>query len=207
MNDTPDRLISAATRLFAQAGFNGASVRDITAAAGANLGAITYHFGSKQDLYRAVLQHAFAPVVERLSSVRSVPLRTTDESGLDRVETIMRVLFRHIAANPDVQMLILRQVVQDQTLPGVARQTLGGILETMTAAVRQGQEDGSIRAGDPVLMAVSVMSQPAYFGLVRRLLAERLNEAAGAEVTVEATVDHAVRFVRAGLSAGAREDG
>ena len=46
-----ERLIEAARQQFARVGFDAASVRDITARAHANLGAITYHFGSKEALY------------------------------------------------------------------------------------------------------------------------------------------------------------
>ncbi|RZA13604.1 MAG: TetR/AcrR family transcriptional regulator, partial [Lysobacteraceae bacterium] len=44
--DTPALLLDTAEELFARRGYNGASIRDITAAAGANLGAVTYHFGT-----------------------------------------------------------------------------------------------------------------------------------------------------------------
>ena len=48
-------LVSAGISAFAEHGFEAASVRDITAEAGVNQGAITYHFGGKEGLYRAVL--------------------------------------------------------------------------------------------------------------------------------------------------------
>jgi len=43
---TPEALIAAGRALFTERGYDAASVRAITAAAGVNLGAITYHFGS-----------------------------------------------------------------------------------------------------------------------------------------------------------------
>jgi AcrR family transcriptional regulator len=47
---TRDRIFLAAERLFATRGFAEVSVRDITAAAGVNLAAVNYHFGSKDAL-------------------------------------------------------------------------------------------------------------------------------------------------------------
>jgi AcrR family transcriptional regulator len=55
---TSDKIIKAASRAFAEAGFQGASVRQIVARADVNQAAINYHFGSKEELYRAVLQKA-----------------------------------------------------------------------------------------------------------------------------------------------------
>ena len=47
---TKDKLMDAAERLFARRGFHGASLRDITAAAGVDLAFVNYHFGSKKGL-------------------------------------------------------------------------------------------------------------------------------------------------------------
>ncbi|HUP51685.1 MAG TPA: helix-turn-helix domain-containing protein, partial [Longimicrobiales bacterium] len=59
-------LLAAARRLFAQRGFDGTSVRAITREAGANLGAVTYHFGSKRALYAAVLEQGLRPIAQRV---------------------------------------------------------------------------------------------------------------------------------------------
>jgi len=55
--DTRDRLLEAGGAVFAEAGFRAATVRDIVTRAGANLAAVNYHFGDKEGLYAAVLQH------------------------------------------------------------------------------------------------------------------------------------------------------
>lgn len=59
---TPEALLDAAERLFADRGFRGSSLRAITAEADANLAAVHYHFGSKEDLLRAVLSRRIVPV-------------------------------------------------------------------------------------------------------------------------------------------------
>src|SRR5262250_3087304 len=55
---TRDKIIKAASRAFAVNGYEGASIRAIVAEADVNQAAINYHFGSKEGLYRAVLQAA-----------------------------------------------------------------------------------------------------------------------------------------------------
>lgn len=51
-----ERLLLTALKLFAERGFANTSTRDIAAAAGANIGAISYYFGDKLGLYRAAFQ-------------------------------------------------------------------------------------------------------------------------------------------------------
>ncbi|WP_210484593.1 TetR/AcrR family transcriptional regulator [Microvirga antarctica] len=56
---TRQSLIDAALVVFADKGYGAGSVRDITVKAHANQGAITYHFGGKEGLYREVLKATF----------------------------------------------------------------------------------------------------------------------------------------------------
>lgn len=54
-HETRTRLLKAATRLFAERGFNHVSVRDICKAAGSNVASVNYHFGDKLGLYRELI--------------------------------------------------------------------------------------------------------------------------------------------------------
>lgn len=53
---TRQRLLAAAAEIFAEHGFAGASVRDICARAEANVAAVNYHFGGKEQLFAEVLR-------------------------------------------------------------------------------------------------------------------------------------------------------
>lgn len=59
---TRDRVLDAAERLFAERGFEGTSLRAVTQAAGVNLAAVNYHFGSKEGLVAAVVRRAMSEV-------------------------------------------------------------------------------------------------------------------------------------------------
>src|ERR1700730_11484041 len=61
---TRAKIIKAASRAFAQHGYEGASIRTIVGQADVNQAAINYHFGSKEELYRAVLQTALRALMK-----------------------------------------------------------------------------------------------------------------------------------------------
>jgi AcrR family transcriptional regulator len=63
---TKDRILNEAENLFAQKGFHGVTVREITEAANCNLAAVNYHFGNKWNLYLAVFQFRWLPRARRV---------------------------------------------------------------------------------------------------------------------------------------------
>jgi AcrR family transcriptional regulator len=78
--ETRRRIIEVALRLFGERGFEGASTREIAAAAGVNAPALQYYFDNKEGVYRACAQYIaeaseahFAPVVDRIQRVADDP--------------------------------------------------------------------------------------------------------------------------------------
>ncbi len=60
--DTKSRILDAAEALFTEHGFEATSLRSLTTAAGVNLAAVNYHFGSKEELFQAVLTRRLDPM-------------------------------------------------------------------------------------------------------------------------------------------------
>jgi TetR/AcrR family transcriptional regulator, regulator of cefoperazone and chloramphenicol sensitivity len=58
IDDTRGQLLDAAGEVFAQSGFQAATVREICAKAGVNIALINYYFGDKLELYTEVLRHS-----------------------------------------------------------------------------------------------------------------------------------------------------
>ena len=57
--NTKEKLFCAAINVFAEKGFDGATVRDICFRVGANVSAVNYYFGGKESLYRSILEMMF----------------------------------------------------------------------------------------------------------------------------------------------------
>jgi AcrR family transcriptional regulator len=89
------RLIKVAMRMFADKGYDGITVRDISAAADVSVGLINHHFGSKEGLREAVDRYFIEQFEEVLFEARPVP-EGEDEGIAQSVEFTENWINRHI---------------------------------------------------------------------------------------------------------------
>jgi AcrR family transcriptional regulator len=200
-DDTRTALLRAGREIFAEQGYDGASVRAITARADANLGAITYHFGSKEALYHEVLRTMLTPLRDRVAEVSGV-----DATPLDRLDAVVEAYFLHFASHGDLPRLLMERIAAGQLPPPPVATLMKSILGILSGLVREGQSEGSVRDGDPVLLSLSLVAQPVYLTLVqaplRGVVGLDLRDPKG----FERLVRHARAFVRAGLTASPLPD-
>ena len=166
--DTRTALLEAARPLFARRGYTATSVRSITRAAGVNLGAVTYHFGSKRALYEAVLTQATQPLLDAVGETTGGPPAA---AATESIETALRRLLAAQREHDDLPGLLFQEAAAGHDVPEAVAKTLHQILEGLAALVRQGKTYGSVEAGDPVLTAASLLGQTLSFGLLWRTLA------------------------------------
>lgn len=83
---TRERILTVAERLFARHGFNGVSMRDLAAAAKVPLALVSYHFGPKKALYRAIFAWRYEALTEaRLARLGKVDLRGAKAKTVEQV--------------------------------------------------------------------------------------------------------------------------
>jgi AcrR family transcriptional regulator len=91
--DSRQRLLKAGEQLFALVGYRHATIREICQRADVNVAMITYYFGSKEELYRAVLEQSLRDSVERyLPPAHSLDDATPEE----RLYAFVMALLSHV---------------------------------------------------------------------------------------------------------------
>ncbi len=196
---TKDRILGAAEVLFAQRGFDGASLRQLTAAAGVNLAAVNYHFGSKEKLVEQVFRRRLDALnTRRMDALGQIEgcADTTIEDVLaayirpalelshdDSGALFMRVLARAFAEHDDRlrQFLsenyghVMRQFTAEfaRLLPQLAKRELYWRIDLVTGALTHAMSG---------------------FGMIQRPkdVSERAHR--------EQTAQHLIRFAVAGLT-------
>jgi TetR/AcrR family transcriptional regulator len=155
-------ILDAGEQLFARRGYEAATMGDIGAAAGLSRGAPAYFFGTKEDLYRAVLARAFTETAELVQAV------DLDADGFEEAatKTIGRYL-DFLSARPSFLELVVRECLEGGRFLHGLPEHLAAVAAAMQV-VEQGQV--SLRAElDPRHLLLSGISL-CWFPLIARPL-------------------------------------
>lgn len=191
---TPDRLLEAGRKLFASQGYDRTSVRAITRAARANLGAVTYHFGTKERLYHAVLERLFREMGDRLAVAA---VAAGDPAA--RIRAIVGAMFQFFREHPEAPRIVLQQITRGGSVPDAVASRLRANLALIAGVVVEGQAQGLFRPAEPIFGAFSIISQTVWFAVVRRTIPQ-VTSALGNPDLADRFEHHIAEIVNRGLA-------
>lgn len=196
---TRDALLAAARTLFAQQGYASVSVRQIAEAAGANVAAINYHFGSKRDLYLETVRLAMSGD-EKANPYDELKAEPVDEADARRqlVRFVRQFLNAMVAPEADrsCALLMMWEAVQpseaiDAVISNFIRPRHDLLVRLVTRLLPPE------RSGEAIWCARSVLGQILLYHSFRHFV-ERLPSPADGEnpapVNPEEAGAHIVRF-------------
>ena len=107
-DDTAKKILAAATKLFADKGFSGVSVREILQSAGVgNIGAISYYFGGKRELYLEILREHFKNA-HRIADL----INQRESSPVKKLEMIFSAIGETYKRSPHTTKILLTEINQ-----------------------------------------------------------------------------------------------
>lgn len=166
---TREALLEAAQALFAERGYDAVATRELAEAAGANLAAITYHFGGKRELYLETLRAAMnAP--EAVAAWNTLDRKFDDPLDAARaiVAFVESFLPRHLAdaeARTCSQLMIREAMRPSEALPDVLAHFVVPRNKLLTGAVRAAQP--TLSPTDAQRCASSILGQLLHVHLFR----------------------------------------
>jgi AcrR family transcriptional regulator len=197
-NDTIDRLLNTAERLFAERGYEASGVRALAAEAGVNLGAVTYHFGSKEKLYIETFMRHFRPVgASRLELLR----RARAKAGINPlpVETIIDCLVRPpiltILKHPHFPALLARNLfIPPPFMQGILEKEMQANLEEFV-----GELSKALPELPPAELRLRLLLSAGALLMFAGRMRKTTRQTPGQPALLESALSELVRFISAGL--------
>jgi TetR/AcrR family transcriptional regulator len=152
--NTRRELLEAALREFAAVGFNAASTRTIAARAGVRQGQLTYHFETKDVLWRATVDHLFERFDAEFSTAWERHGTTGDEDAVTVFESGVRALVRAVSRLPELNRVMVHEATVDSDrLVWLVDRHVRARFEQLSVQWRQVQAHGDTHLdADPVVM-------------------------------------------------------
>jgi AcrR family transcriptional regulator len=148
-SSTRERILDAATDLFGVRGAEAVSLDTIASEVGVAKQTLLYWFPSKDDLVQAVLVAAVA----ELSVGVEAAIRATSDDPLDRIDAVVRAVFRQAVRRPALLGLV-REIGR---LPSASGDRLHAAFEPLVGRavgyLRREMAEGRLRPADPRLVA------------------------------------------------------
>ena len=189
-------ILDAAERLFARQGYEATSLNAVGTAAGVSRATPGYFFGSKAELYQAVLDRCFGEVRDAVREGRSRAL-SSGRSGEEILAGAVSDYFDFLAARPNFIRLIEREALSGAgRLEGAGHLTAG---QEALAAISDelGLDDAD--SGDAAQVLLSIISL-SWFPLIHaRTVAPAVGVDLGAPDDMERRKRHVVDLVLHGL--------
>jgi AcrR family transcriptional regulator len=155
--DTRDRILSAAREVFSERGYEKTSVRGIAKAAGVDSALVHHYFGTKEQVFEAAVEVAFAPALRSRDTVLDGPL---DSIG----ERLTRMIFG-LWENPVTRtplLAIVRSAVNNEAAAAVFRRLISSQLLRRIA--------GQLDVPDPELRAELAAAQIVGVAMMRYVI-------------------------------------
>lgn len=139
-------LLSAATELFAECGYDETSIDDIVTRARVTRGALYHHFASKQEIFQAVCDAADNRVVERVRDSASAPGTAA--------ERMLRALDTYLAESkdPTYRAIVLREAYKAHVRDEGIRYT-PAMAALITQLLEELQREGALEVAEPELLS------------------------------------------------------
>ena len=165
--DSREKLMGAATQLFAEKGFSGVSIRELAAAAGVNSSLISYHFGGKEGLYEAVVASQYERVIGRFEKIATAP-----GTARDKIRMYAEVIrLNHTVDQPFMARLIQGELsMPTACLENVIRKYTARMAQVVTGIIQEGMDKGEFRTDiPPIFAAVSLAGMCNFYFVLREI--------------------------------------
>lgn len=159
---TEASILAAATEEFARHGLGGARVDRIALRARSNKRMLYYYFGSKDALFLAVLENAYAGIRR---AEEGLNLLNTDP--VDGVRRLIEFTWQFFANHPEFLALLNSENLHEARHLKRSRQIRGmnsPLIETLAVLLRRGQRSGEFRSKvDPLQLYISIAGLSYFY--------------------------------------------
>lgn len=184
MVKTKKAIFDAAIKIFSQSGYDGATMDDISIEAGVAKGTLYYHFKSKEEIFKFIIDEGMKEFNEELK----ISVDREDDT-LDKFRTLCRVQLNLVYNNRDFFKVVMSQLWGKELRQFQLRETMHEYIRYIETYVKDAMNKGIIKQGDPSFIAFTIFGNICSSAVYELLTKVEININNVIDNLIEVTAD------------------
>lgn len=186
MNRTKRKIFETAMELFAQKGYDGTSIEEITSVVGIAKGTLYYHFSSKEEIFNFLIDEGMKLLKN------SIEIKTSKyTNSLDKIKAIILIQIKIIVKYENLITLVISQMWGKEDRNIRCRNYVYAYIKIIEEIIKEGIEKGEIAEGNSEVVASGI------FGLTCSSLIYKLKTEK--EIDIQGTFNDFSKYIVKGL--------
>lgn len=153
MNKTKRKIFETSMKLFAEKGYDGTSVEEITATVGVAKGTLYYHFSSKEEIFNFLVEEGMKLLKN------SIEIKTSKfNNTIDKIKAIILIELKVVAKYENIITIILSQFWGYESRNIACKSYVLDYIRTIEEIIKEGMEKGEIPKGNASALASTIFA-------------------------------------------------
>ncbi|KAJ50812.1 AcrR family transcriptional regulator [Clostridium tetanomorphum] len=188
MNKTKGTIFESAIKVFSIYGYDGATMDEIASQAGVAKGTLYYHFKSKEEIFKYIIQRGMDLIKQRVDEV----VKEKDNS-IEKLKAVCKVQLSMVYENRDFFKVIMSQLWGQELRQLQLRENIQQFIQDIESYLQEAIKDGFIRKGEKSFMAYSMFGM-----LCSAAVYELINEN---HYNIDEVVENLMNYILKGIEA------
>ena len=151
MNRTKRKIFETSMKLFAEKGYDGTSIEDITSAVGVAKGTLYYHFSSKEEIFNFLIEEGMNLLK------KSINIKTeAQKKYIDKLRAIVLIQIKIIVKYESFMEIVFSECWGNSSRSITCQQYVNEYLEIIKDVLQKGMDAGEIKKFDKEVLATEI---------------------------------------------------
>ncbi len=187
MNKTKKLIFESAILVFSECGYNGAAMDEIASRAGVAKGTLYYHFKSKEDIFKFIINEGMNVMSEETEAAI-----TLEENPIEKLKVLCRVELTLAYKNRDFFKVLMSQLWGEQVRQYELREVIHNYIQNLEQYIKDAMDGGYIKKGETSFIAYTLFGT-----LCSASIYEMINKE---KAEVEVVIDSLVKYILNGIA-------
>ncbi len=172
MNKTKRKIFEISMKLFAEKGYDGTSIEEITSQVGVAKGTLYYHFASKEEIFNFLIEEGMNLLKN------SIQIKTSKQKRyIDKLRAVVLIQIKIIVKYDNFMSIVLSEVWGNSSRSKTCQKYINEYLEIVKQILKAGIENGEIKNSDIDIMSAHIFGLACgnlYYKKNENLVVEKL---------------------------------